>query len=122
MKFIKIIGIFLLAIGLIDLLGTYADFDLWGEFIGVKLPDILWQYSAFIEIGLDIYKGLQDHNTPDPTPEKIYSIPVDKWDSVKGNIKNISGNIATISNGEKEYKAKLTKAQLNEEQLNELNK
>ena len=88
-----------------------------GDLIKGAGTNLIGKSASFIEIGLDIYKGLQDHNTPDPTPEKIYSIPVDKWDSVKGNIKNISGDIATISNGEKEYKAKLTK-----EQLNELNK
>lgn len=61
----KIIGIILLAIGLIDLVGTYADFDLWGGFLGVNLPDVLWQYSAFIEIGLGyfIFKLGSDNNT-----------------------------------------------------------
>ena len=58
----KIIGIILLAIGLIDLVGTYADFDLWGEFLGVNLPDVLWQYSAFIEIGLGYFIFKLDTN------------------------------------------------------------
>ena len=58
----KIIGIILLAIGLIDLVGTYADFDLWSDFIGVTLPDVLWQYSAFIEIGLGYFIFKLDTN------------------------------------------------------------
>lgn len=46
----KIAGIILIAIGLIDLLGSYAGFDLWGEFLHIQLPDLLWNYSHFIEI------------------------------------------------------------------------
>ena len=48
----KIVGIILIVIGLIDLGGSYAEFDLWGGFIGVQLPDVLWKYSAYIEMGL----------------------------------------------------------------------
>ena len=48
----KIIGIIIIAFGLIDLLGSYADFDLWGGFIGVQLPDTLWEYSSYIEIAV----------------------------------------------------------------------
>ena len=55
MKSIKIIGVLLLSFGLVDLACTYADLDLWADFIGVKLPDVLWQYSAFIEIGLGYF-------------------------------------------------------------------
>ncbi|MEE4244793.1 MAG: hypothetical protein V2I33_05250 [Kangiellaceae bacterium] len=46
----KIIGIILIAFGAIDLIGSFAGFDLWGT-IGVQLPDTLWKYSAYIEIG-----------------------------------------------------------------------
>jgi len=46
----KIIGIILIAFGLVDLIGSFADFDLWGGFIGVELPDLLWQYSAYLEM------------------------------------------------------------------------
>jgi len=49
---LKIIGIVLILIGIVDFGGTYAEFDLWGGFIGVQLPEFLWQYSAYIEIGL----------------------------------------------------------------------
>ena len=48
----KILGIILIAVGLVDLIGSYADFDLWGGFIGVELPELLWKISSYIEIGL----------------------------------------------------------------------
>lgn len=53
----KIIGIMLIAIGLVDLVGSYAEFDLWGGFLGVELPELLWQYSSYIEmlIGYGLY-------------------------------------------------------------------
>jgi uncharacterized membrane protein YphA (DoxX/SURF4 family) len=48
----KIIGMILIAIGLIDLIGSYTGFDLWGGFLGVQLPDFLWKISSYIEIGV----------------------------------------------------------------------
>lgn len=50
----KIIGILLIIFGVVDLIGSYTDFDLWGT-IGIRLPDLLWQYSSFIEIGLGFF-------------------------------------------------------------------
>jgi len=49
---LKIIGIVLILIGLVDLGGTYTEFDLWGGLIGVQLPEVIWKYSAYIEIGV----------------------------------------------------------------------
>lgn len=46
----KILGIILIAIGLIDLGGSYAGFDLWGGFLGIELPDLLWKISSYIEL------------------------------------------------------------------------
>ncbi len=51
----KILGILIIAIGLVDLIGSYTGFDLWGGFIGIELPDLLWKYSSFIEIGLGYF-------------------------------------------------------------------
>ncbi|MCJ8299800.1 MAG: hypothetical protein MJK13_12835 [Pseudomonadales bacterium] len=48
----KILGIIIIAFGLVDLIGSYMEFDLWGGFIGVQLPDLLWQYSSYIEIAI----------------------------------------------------------------------
>ena len=51
----KILGMIIIAIGLVDLAGSYMDFDLWGGFIGVELPEMLWKYSSFIEIGIGYF-------------------------------------------------------------------
>ncbi|EDP60802.1 hypothetical protein [Vibrio sp. AND4] len=48
----KYLGMLIIAFGLIDLIGSYTGFDLWGGFIGIELPDLLWKYSSFIEMGL----------------------------------------------------------------------
>ena len=50
----KIIGALLIIFGLVDLIGSYTEFDLWGT-IGIVLPDLLWRYSSFIEIGLGYF-------------------------------------------------------------------
>ena len=47
----KIIGILLILFGAADLIGSYAGFDLWGM-IGIKLPDLIWRFSSYIELGL----------------------------------------------------------------------
>jgi hypothetical protein len=51
----KIAGIIIIAFGLADLIGSYTDFDLWGGFIGVDLPEVLWKYSSYIEIALGYF-------------------------------------------------------------------
>lgn len=48
----KYLGILLMVVGVVDLVGSYADFDLWGGFVGINLPEFLWQFSAYIEIAL----------------------------------------------------------------------
>lgn len=70
-KKMKIIGLILIAFGLVDLIGSYASFDLWGGFLGVELPDIVWQYSSFVEIGLGYFlfnigkRGGQEEAAPE---------------------------------------------------------
>jgi hypothetical protein len=51
----KFIGMLLIAIGVVDFVGSYMDFDLWRGFFGVQLPDLLWQFSAYIEMGLGYF-------------------------------------------------------------------
>ena len=46
----KIIGIILIVIGLIDFGGSYMDFDLWSDFFHVELPDVVWRYTSYIEL------------------------------------------------------------------------
>ena len=52
---LKIVGIIIIAIGLVDLAGSYADFDLWGGFFKLELPEFLWRYSAYIEIAIGYF-------------------------------------------------------------------
>ncbi len=51
MKILKVIGILLVVFGAVDLIGSFTGFDLWGK-IGVTLPELLWKYSSYIEIGI----------------------------------------------------------------------
>ncbi|WP_163931893.1 hypothetical protein [Paraferrimonas sp. SM1919] len=64
----KIIGILLIAFGLIDLFGSYADFDLWGN-LGVQLPEIIWRFSAYIEIALGYLLVKQGSNPSEETQQ-----------------------------------------------------
>ena len=47
-----IIGGLLILFGIVDLVGSFAGFDVWGDWIGVNLPEIIWRFTAFIEIGI----------------------------------------------------------------------
>ncbi len=47
-------GGILVAFGIVDLVGSFVGFDLWGT-IGVPLPDIVWRFSAYIEIAVGGY-------------------------------------------------------------------
>lgn len=49
-----IVGGLLIVFGLVDLIGSFAQFDLWGT-IGIQLPEIIWSFSAYIEIALGIF-------------------------------------------------------------------
>lgn len=51
----KIIGIIIILIGVVDLGGSYFDFDLWGGFLGIELPELLWRYSSYIEIAIGLF-------------------------------------------------------------------
>ena len=48
----KIIGGLLIAFGLVDVIGSFAGLDVWGEWIGVNLPEAIWSFTAYIEMGL----------------------------------------------------------------------
>ena len=48
----KYLGYALIAFGLADFGLSYADVDLWGEVIGVQLPEVIWQYSGIIEAAI----------------------------------------------------------------------
>lgn len=42
-------GVLLFVFGLIDLIGSFVGFDLWGT-MGISLPGVVWHYSAYIEL------------------------------------------------------------------------
>lgn len=67
----KIIGILIIAFGLVDLIGSYAEFDLWGGFLGVQLPEVLWKFSAYIEIaiGAALFKFGSSSEEAEPAAE-----------------------------------------------------
>ena len=46
----KILGGLLVVFGVVDFGGSFAGFDLWGT-LGVPLPEIIWRFSAYLEIG-----------------------------------------------------------------------
>jgi hypothetical protein len=37
--------------GVVDLVGSFAGFDLWGT-LGIQLPEMIWKYSSYIEIAI----------------------------------------------------------------------
>ncbi len=51
MSILKIIGAAIFIFGLVDFGGNFMDFDLWSK-IGIQLPDIVWKYSAYIEMAI----------------------------------------------------------------------
>ena len=51
----KIIGGLLIAFGLADVVGSFAGVDVWGEWIGVQLPELIWPFTAYIEMGLGYF-------------------------------------------------------------------
>lgn len=66
----KIAGIILIVIGLVDLIGSYAGFDLWGT-MGIQLPDVLWKFSSYIEIvaGYMLFKAGSGGDAPEGEEE-----------------------------------------------------
>ena len=49
-----IIGALLFLFGLVDFLGVFVGFDVWSR-MGVELPELLWRFSAWIEMGIGGY-------------------------------------------------------------------
>ena len=50
----KIAGYLIIAFGLVDLIGSYAGFDLWGS-LGITLPEVVWRLSSYGEIALGYF-------------------------------------------------------------------
>lgn len=50
----KIAGYLIIAFGLVDLIGSFAGFDLWGS-LGITLPEVVWRFSSYGEIALGYF-------------------------------------------------------------------
>lgn len=48
----KIVGCLFIAFGLLDLIGSFTGLDVWGDWIGVALPEAIWSFTAYIELGI----------------------------------------------------------------------
>jgi hypothetical protein len=55
MNILKIIGGLLVAFGLVDMIGSFTGLDVWGEWIGVGLPEAIWSFTAYIEMGIGYF-------------------------------------------------------------------
>ncbi len=51
----KVLGCLLIGFGLVDWIGSYADLDVWMDWFGVQLPELLWSLSPYIEITLGYF-------------------------------------------------------------------
>ena len=49
---VVIIGWFFVLLGVVDLVGSYSGYDVWGDWIGVVLPEFIWRWTAWLELGL----------------------------------------------------------------------
>jgi hypothetical protein len=48
----KLLGYLLVTFGLFDLVGSHFGIDVWGEWLGIELPEPLWYSTVFIEVGI----------------------------------------------------------------------
>jgi hypothetical protein len=52
---LKLIGILLLLFGFVDFAGSWFEFDIWYDWLGMELPELVWSFSAYIEMALGGY-------------------------------------------------------------------
>lgn len=48
----KIVGGLFIAFGALDIIGSFTGFDVWGDWIGVELPEAIWSFTAYVELGI----------------------------------------------------------------------
>ena len=51
----KIVGIILIIVGVVDVGGSWLGFDLWRSILGFDLPWIIWFFSGWVELGLGYF-------------------------------------------------------------------
>lgn len=47
-----VFGALLFVFGAVDLIGSFTGLDVWGQWIGANIPEPIWTYTAWIEMGL----------------------------------------------------------------------
>ncbi|MEM7168032.1 MAG: hypothetical protein AAF581_21445, partial [Planctomycetota bacterium] len=52
---LKVIGGLLIVFGGLDLIGSFAVFDVWTDWLGIALPEIIWRFSAYIELVIGFF-------------------------------------------------------------------
>jgi len=48
----KIVGIIIIVFGVADIGLSWVGVDVWGNYIGIQLPDLIWTVSGYIEIAI----------------------------------------------------------------------
>jgi len=51
----KIIGGLLILFGLVDIGGSYAGLDVWTDWLGIELPEVIWNFTGYAEIGIGYF-------------------------------------------------------------------
>ena len=52
---LAIIGALIFAFGIVDIIGSFTGLDVWGEWIGVDLPAVIWSFTGYIELALGAF-------------------------------------------------------------------
>ncbi len=79
----KIIGGLLIAFGLVDMIGSFTGLDVWGEWVRVDLPEAIWRFTAYIELGIGFYLfnlGSNDAENPDDADSQDATEPSEESD------------------------------------------
>lgn len=64
-----IVGSILVLFGLADLVSSFMEIDLWGGVLGIQLPDIIWKFSAYIEMLIGYLLFQAGISAPEDTTE-----------------------------------------------------
>ena len=49
---VAIIGALVFAFGIVDIVGSFTGLDVWTDWIGVELPEVIWSFTGYIELAL----------------------------------------------------------------------
>lgn len=52
---LKVIGGLLVLFGLTDMIGSFAGLDVWRQWLHIDLPELIWSFSAYIEMALGYF-------------------------------------------------------------------